>query len=236
MNKIKSTIVLSALLFTQPISGFAANTNNMFGMWGSVTLTGDFKDISPSLEKFNWQVFNQTETRNDSSQGLRFNDNILFGHIAYQFNEHAALNIGYAHEWNDPLNKRSFQGSRPYQEFVWKQNLGDFKFMSRTRMEERINLTTGNDGYRARQLLRVNHPLPFMDGLSAYAGDEIMFYLNKNHFGKQGFSENRIFTGLSYQLNKKTGVDIGYMQQYIETISGSNVFIHNLQVNINYNF
>jgi hypothetical protein len=35
----------------------------------------------------------------------------------------------------------------------------------------------------------VRHPLPFMDGLSAYLGDEILFYLTKNVFGKQGFSE-----------------------------------------------
>jgi len=197
--------------------------SNIFGFWGSVTFKGDFNSVSPSLDKFHWQVMNQTRTRDDSPQGSRFTENILLSQVGYQFNDNASLWLGYTHEWGDPLNKPSFQESRPYQDFVWKQNLGDFKFMSRTRMEERIHLTTGDVGYRPRQLVQINHALPFMEGLSAYLGDEVLFYLNKNNFGKQGFSENRIFSGLSYQINQKVGLDLGYLGQYVDTLSGSNL-------------
>ena len=58
-------------------------------------------------------------------------------------------------------------------------------------MDDTDNPDTRGTGYRARQLVQFSHPLPFMQGLSVYAGDEIMFYLNQNHFGKQGFTENR---------------------------------------------
>ena len=66
------------------------------------------------------------------------------------------------HDWIHPLDKTAYQESRPYQDFVWNQNIDGFKFMSRTRMEQRINQTTGNTGYRARQLLQMSHPIPFM--------------------------------------------------------------------------
>lgn len=235
MNKLYRRIILITLL-VMPVSGFAAEVNNMFGFWGSVTLQGDFKALSPKLDKFNWLIMNQTRTRDDSPEGSRFTENLLFSQVGYNFNEHASLWIGYTHDWINPLDKPSAQENRAYQDFVWKQSVGDFNFISRTRMDERFLEGTNDAGYRPRQLLMVKHPIPYLDGLSAYVGDEVLFYVNKNVFGKQGFSENRIFSGLSYQITHHIGVDLGYMGQYIDTTSGNNIFTHNLQVNFGYKF
>lgn len=236
MNKIKKSTILSALLLVQPVSGFAAGQDDMFGVWGSLTLQGDFKALSSSLSNFKWQVMNQSRTREDSPDGSRLTENLLFSQVGYQMNEQASLWLGYVHDWLHPLNKPAFQESRPYLDFIWKQHIGDFKLTSRTRMEDRINQTTGNEGYRPRQLVQLSHPLPFMKGLSAYAGDEFMFYLNQTTWGKQGFTENRIFGGLSYQVTDSMGMDLGYMGQYIDNPAGNNLFTHNLQANINYKF
>ncbi len=236
MRKIINKAVLSALLLIQPISGIAADVNNMFGVWGSITLQGDFKALSPNADKFKWFIMNQTRTRDDSPEGTRFTENLLFSQVGYQFNEHASLWLGYAHDWINPLDKPSLNENRAYQDFIWKQSFGDFKLISRTRMDERFLEGTNEAGYRPRQLLMISHPLPFMDDLSAYVGDEILFYLTKNVFGKQGFSENRIFTGLSYKFTQHIRMDMGYMGQYVDTKSGSNLFTHNLQVNIGYKF
>ena len=175
MNKVKNAVVLSTLLLTKTIPSFAVDqgTGNFFGVWGSVTLQGDFKSLSPSLNKFNWLIMNQSRTRDDSPQGSRFTENLLFSQVGYQLTDHASFALGYVHDWIHPLDKTAYQESRPYQDFVWNQNIGDFKLLSRTRMEERINQTTGNTGYRPRQLLQISHPLPFMEGLSAYVGDEV---------------------------------------------------------------
>jgi len=235
MNKLYRRIILIPLLAI-PVSGFAAGVNNMFGFWGSVTLQGDFKALSPKLDKFNWLIMNQTRTRDDSPQGSRFSENLLFAQVGYNFNEHASLWMGYTHDSLDPLDKPFAQENRSYQDFIWKQSFGDFNFISRTRMDERFLEGTNDAGYRPRQLLMVKYPMPFMDDLSAYVGDEIMFYVNKNVFGKQGFSENRIFSGLSYQITHQIGVDLGYMGQYIDTKSGPNIFTHNLQANIGFKF
>jgi len=236
MNDIYRKVVLTTLLLAQPISGFCADTNNIFGVWGSITLQGGFNAISPKLEKFNWRIMNQVRTRDDSSNGSRFTENLLFSQIGYQINKHAAVSIGYLRGWGAPLNKTATEENRSYQDFVWKQNLGDFKFISRTRMDERFLVSGNKVGYRPRQLFMLKYPLPMMNGLSAYIGDEVLFYLNKNVFGKQGFSENRIFTGLSYQFSQHVGMDLGYMGQYINTKSGNNLFTQNIQANINYKF
>jgi hypothetical protein len=236
MKNIKITIIFILLSVTHSIPGFAAGQNDIFGVWGSVTLQGDLKPLSPDLEKIKWLVMNQTRTRDDSSNGSRFTENLLFSQVGYQINGNASFWVGYVHNWISPLNKTSFQESRPYQDFIWKQDISSFTVMSRTRMEQRIHETTGDTGYRARQFLQINHPLPLIDGLSAYVGEEVFFYMNQNNFGKKGFSENRVFSGLSYQATKKMGVDLGYMGQYVDTISGRNIFTHNVQVNFRYKF
>jgi hypothetical protein len=237
INKISTYIILTGLTLVQPISAVAAGESDMFGVWGSVTLQGDFKFLSPdSGKQFKWQIMDQGRTREDSPHGTRFTENLLFSQVGYQMNDNASFWLGYTHDWIHPLDKVSFQESRPYQDFVWNQGLGDFKLMLRTRMEERINQTTGVTGYRPRQLIQISHALPFMNGLSAYLGDEVLFYVNQNAFGKRGFSENRIFAGLSYQLTAQAGLDLGYMGQFVDNTIGNNLFTHNLQANLRYKF
>jgi len=233
MQKSLVSLLLMLLFVT---SAQAQTINNMFGFWGSVTLKGDFKNFSDQLDNFRWQVMNQSRTRDDSASGSRLTENLLFSQVGYQLNPHTSIWIGYTHNWIHPLNNPAFQESRTYEDFVWKQNIQDFKLLSRTRMDQRINQSNGKTGYRARQFLTISHPLPFARDVSAYVGDEILFYFDKNSFGKQGFSENRVSAGLSYQLNKSLGFDLGYLGQYISSKQGSNLFTHNLQANISYKF
>jgi opacity protein-like surface antigen len=235
MKKSKNIALLSALLLAQSTVSFAAQTDDMFGMWSSITLQGDFKFVSPDAENVKWLVSHQNRIR-DQSNEMRTTDNLSWGQVGYQLNEHASFWIGYLHDFNNPLNKPDNDEHRPYQDFLWNQDLGDFKFMARTRLEERINQTTGDAGYRPRQLIQVSHDLPFVEHLSAYVGDEVLLYVNQNKFGKQGFSENRALAGLSYQFTPKAGADIGYLGQYLDMKAGDNTFTHNLQVNLRYKF
>jgi hypothetical protein len=236
MRIIKRTLILTSLLLVHSTSSYATITDDIFGVWGSAILQGSFKSLSPNLDKVKWQVMNQSRTRDDSTNGSRFTENLLFGQVGYQFTPNASLWVGYEHGWIHPLKKPAFQENRPYQDFVWNQSIDDFKFMSRTRIEARINQTTGDVGYRPRQFFQISHPLPFLDGLSAYLGDEVFFYVNKNNFGKQGFSENWILSGLSYQLTPVMSMDLGYLGQYIDNKTGNNLFTHNLQANVHYTF
>lgn len=241
-NRLKGSIIhgtkLNTLLLVHSTTSFAGGTetDDIFGSWSSVILQGSLKSLSPNLDNVKWQVMNQSRTRDDSPKGSRFSENLLLGQVGYQFNPNVSLWVGYEHGWIHPLNKPAFQESRPYQDFVWNQSIDDFKLMSRTRMEARINQTTGDIGYRPRQFFQISHSLPFLEGLSAYLGDEVFFYVNKNNFGKQGFSENWILSGLSYQFTPKVGVDLGYLGQYVGNKTGNNLFTHNVQANFRYVF
>ena len=261
MKKINTSLLISALLMAQPASSFAATgiddqgVNNQLGVWAALQLDGDFKALSPSLNKFNWQIMDQSRTREDSTAGMRYTENLLFGQVGYQVTDHASVALGYVHDWihtglsvlpdqqPNPVQSPtafSYQESRPYQDFVWKQPLGGFGFMSRTRFEERINQTSGDTGYRGRQLFQITHPLPIKN-LSVYLGDETLYYANQNTFGRQGFSENRASTGLSYQFTPAVGFDLGYLGQYVvqnTTVSPNknNLFTQNVQANLRFKF
>lgn len=214
-----------------------AVTNDMAGTWSSVTLSGSFDKLSPSLRDFRWQILDQARTRDDNPDGMRLSENLLFGQLGYAINPNASVWLGYVHDWIHPLDKLAYQESRPYEDFVWNEAFGDLKFTSRTRMEQRIRQDIGDLGIRARQLFQVSYPLRFIDNdLSVYVGDEVLGYLNTNHFGRKGFSENRALGGLSYQFTKSLGADLGYLGQFVDNQTGNNLFTHNVQFNIRYQF
>jgi Protein of unknown function (DUF2490) len=232
MNNWICTIVLFLCLLRCAGPALAADTTDVFGVWASMTLQGDFKFLSPAGDKIVWLIMNQSRTREDSPEGTRFSENLLFSQVGYEINDRASIWLGYVHNWAHPLNEAAFQESRPYQDFLWVQDIDDFRFLSRTRFEQRVNLANGDTGYRPRQFFQISYPMRFLEGLSAYLGDEVLFYLDKSSFGKQGFSENRILAGLSYQFTERVGFDLGYLGQYVDNASGNNLFTHNLQANL----
>lgn len=236
MKVIRHTILLGMILCSTSLNSFADGLNDMFGVWGSLSLQGDFSAISPELDQYKWRITNQTRSRDDYHNRTRFTENILFTQTGYQLNQHASFWLGYVHNWIDPLHQSLFQESRPYQDFVWKQNVNEFKFMSRTRMDERIHTKTSDVGYRLRQLLQVGHVLPLVENLSAYLGYEVLFYLNNSGFGRSGVAENRMYTGLNYQLTKDFGVTMGYMGQHIDRRGANDLFTHNIQIDMHYHF
>jgi hypothetical protein len=234
ISKHQTIAMLVLLLAAQ--SCMAVRLNDMFGVWGSLSLQGDFSALSPELTNLQWKISNQTRSRDDHNNKTRFTENILFTQAGYRLSEHASIWIGYVHDWIEPLNGSNFQESRPYQDFVWKYNIGSYKLMSRTRMDERINTKTGDTGYRPRQLVQIGHALPFASDLSTYLGYEVLFYLNNSGFGRRGVSENRVYTGLNYQITQQLGANIGYMGQHVDRRFGNDLFTHNIQVNLHYQF
>lgn len=214
-----------------------AVTNDMSGTWNSVTLSGSFDKLSNDLKNFRWLVMNQARTRGDTSDGQRFSENLLFVQLGYAINHNASVWLGYTHDWVHSLDELAYQESRPYQDFLWNSNWDKLLFMARTRLEERIHQETGDTGVRLRQLFQLSYPLEFIDNkLSVYAGEEMMGYVNSNSFGRTGFSENRALGGFSYQFTHDLGADLGYLGQYVYNDTGNNVFIHNVQFNLRYQF
>lgn len=237
---MKNNRLLRWLAFTLLLAAVSAaaiaGTDNMAGTWDSLTLTGSFGFIAPKYQKFHWTLIDQGRWRDDSSQGFRLNENLVWLQFGYDLTPHASLWLGYTHDWLHPLNKPSFHENRAYEDFLYNHPAGPFTFTSRTRLEQRVNQSSGDVGNRIRELVQLRYPFPFNPKLSIYAGDEALVYLNKNSFGPSGFSEDRAFGGLSYKFTKHVSADLGYLGQYIVVKPGDDNFTHNVLVNVTYQF
>ncbi|ADJ28408.1 DUF2490 domain-containing protein [Nitrosococcus watsonii] len=249
--KILKTQLVFVLISFLTIMPALADTDNIFGSWTSVTLQGDFGFISPEGKDFRWIVIDQARTRDDKDlnpsrypgdNGFspRFSENLVWIQGGYNLTEHSSIWLGYTHDWIKPLNGAHLQESRPYQDYLWSDKVfGNFTAMTRTRLEERVAISgqnSGEVGIRIRQLAMLKHPIPNVKDLSVYVGDEVLAYLNENKFGPEGFSENRAFGGLSYQLTQEVGLMLGYLGQYLKNPGGNDLFTHNVQFDINYKF
>ncbi|MGR9072682.1 MAG: DUF2490 domain-containing protein [Gammaproteobacteria bacterium] len=232
--RLPSLIGLALLLAADAC---ADSTQDVFGTWNSLMLTGNFGSLSPEYKKFRWLLMEQVRTRDDSPKGTRFSENLIWAQLGYDLNDYASVWVGYTHDWIDRLDKPSVQESRPYQDLLLKFPLFDGSILSRSRFEQRISHDGGEVGLRARQWLQYSHPLGFIsDKLSLYLGDEALFYLNDNPFGDNGFAENRALAGFGFQFTRHFGADLGYTGQFVVNKSGRDLFTHNLNLNLRYQF
>ena len=208
-------------------------------MWYQAKLRGKFDALSPALNKFNWLLKDTVRTLDDSAgQGMRFLNNLLYVQIGYELDEHFQVSLGYVHESHKSLNSPLYYTNRAYEQLEWKSDFYDGKFLLRSRVEQRVNQSTGDLAIRLREKVQVTYPLAFINKhWGVYVGDELFGYLNKNSFGRQWLSNNRVSAGLSYRLNPQARIDLGYLGRYMWPISGDNyVFTHNLELKINYDF
>lgn len=215
----------------------ADSVESMAGNWSSLTLSGSLGGLSPGLQRWRWVLVNQTRLRDDNPDAWRLNEDQLYSQLGYAVNSYASVWIGYVHDWHHPLGKAVYHESRPYQDLLFDFPVAALKTRLRTRLEQRINHTTGDVGIRLRQLFTLKLPLEFINPkLSLYLGDEVLGYLNANSFGPAGFSENRAMAGFSLQLTRQFGVDLGYLGQYIKKIGGDVTLTHNVSANVSYRF
>ncbi|BBL60864.1 DUF2490 domain-containing protein [Methylomonas koyamae] len=215
----------------------AGSVENMAGNWSSLTLSGSLRAISPKFHQFRWILINQTRLRDDNPAAWRLNEDQFYAQMGFTVNSYASVWLGYVHDWHHSLGKTAYHESRTYQDLLFDVPITPFKAKIRTRLEQRVNQTTGNMGIRLRQMATLQFPLVFIDPkLSLYASDEVLCHLNANSFGATGFSENRAMAGFSFQFNRRLGVDLGYLGQTIQEAGGDIVLTHNVNANLSYRF
>jgi len=215
----------------------ADSVQNMAGSWSSLTLSGKLGDFSPRLRGFRWTLINQTRLRDDNPAAWRLNEDQFYAQMGFSVNSYTSVWLGYVHDWHHSLGKTAYRESRPYQDLVFDFPVARFTAKIRTRLEERVNQSTGNVGIRLRQMSSLQFHLAFIDPkLSLYVGDEVLCHLNANSFGATGFSENRAMAGFSFQLNRQLGMDLGYLGQTIQETGGDIVLTHNVNANLSYRF
>ena len=159
--------------------------------------------------------------------------------INYHFNKSVSATLGYAFVHN----RRTSGSVTDYvtEHRVWEQLLASHKFKTvstshRLRLEQRfLPVTTVNNNelevidrvtahrlrYFIRNLLPFQKGSAFSKGFFAALQDEVFLNIaNKDVVNGKTFDQNRFYVALGYRISK-IDLELGYMNQYTKTASGS---------------
>ncbi len=223
--------VLTLLALTTP--SLRAQTIEDQGFWTAVFSQGDL-EFEPGTEtRWRWWFDGHARFQDDADG---FNVSIVRPGIGYKLTDTATVWAGYGWIRTDPISDTpDFDEHRIWQQITWSTKAEDTTFGFRSRFEQRF-VETGDDvGWRFRQLVSARQPLAGSDRFTLVAWDEVFIHLNDTDFGtRTGFNQNRAFLGVGWVWNPETPksrVEIGYLNQFIDSSSGSNRMNHLLSVN-----
>jgi hypothetical protein len=141
---------------------------------------------------------------------------ILRGGLGWRVNKKLDVYAGYAAvtQYRDAGN---VDEQRIWQQMVYPiADIAGGKLTGRTRLEQRLRETGDDTGWRIRQFVRYGRPIgdgPF--GIVIW--DEVFFGLNDADWGqREGFDQNRLFLGGTWQATPKLRFEAGYLNQHID--------------------
>lgn len=165
----------------------------------------------------------------------KFEEAFIYAGIGYQTTPDLILFLGDA-----SVVSRKTTGNYVHENRVWQQanlsviNNDSFNLLSRTRLEERKNLSESQWAVRLRERLMVRIPLRNWVTHSLVLSDEVFFDLNHPKWigNNNVFAQNRAFIGIGTKISKQTSFDIGYLNQYQFTNPNqmSNVLLLSLNI------
>ncbi len=164
---------------------------------------------------WNWSQSVQYRSYNAISD---FHQLLIRNAIGYSLSEkHNNISLGYDYLLDQSYinleEKKSPQAEhRLYQQFLTQQQFGRFKNQHRYRLEERFIDTNFQLRFRYSLAVKIDlhqkltQPSTFYLSLS----NEI-FLQTTNH----RFDQNWLYGGLGYRFNKKFGLELGYLNQFL---------------------
>jgi len=165
-----------------------------------------------------WRLYLEAQPRIDGD-GLR--QLILRPALGYQVTSVWSLWQGYG--WTPSLDP--FTGeNRIFQQSLVETPRGELPFAltNRTRLEQRWIEDASGVSLRARHMLRAVLPIDAAPAWALVAYDEPFVTLNTTTRGPAaGFDQNRAFFGLSRTLGAGMRLEFGYLNQFVETPSGT---------------
>lgn len=208
----------SELAIAGPYDGIEG-TEQLFAMWGNVTVNGRFSKDSPWVYwgDISLRSAQQYSTPTDSERNMVLGAVVTHDAIGYKFNDNHVVHVGYAFQHsNNPYASQAVNENRAWEQYTYSRPTSMGGFSSRSRLEQRtVNIEHGgNVGVRFRQQLKLSYPLT--DKWSLVGSDEIFVNANTPGWGPvAGLDQNRVFVGVGYKFDKVWRTEIGYMNQYI---------------------
>lgn len=183
-----------------------------------------------------WGIWADLHLRTKEEFTNNLSQSIVRAGLMYYLNDAAKLTLGYAYVTNYPAEGHtnvSQPEHRIWQQVQWHNVYPHARLMQWIRLEEKFKHKIANDstlaeGYNFNYKIRYNifYELPFTKNgsgpgaLSGVLNDEV--HVN---FGKKivynYFDQNRAFVGLKINTNGHDNVQLGYMNQFIQTPAGN---------------
>jgi hypothetical protein len=138
--------------------------------------------------------------------------------LVYNLNQTESIWAGILHQTDGYLNATEFRTWQQYQRVDQSQKV---IILNRTRLEQRFKQGESDIGLRVRHMLRAQIPAGEESQWSVVLFDELFLGLNENASQKtRGFDQNRAFGGLRYDMENKSFVEFGILNQ----ITGDEVY------------
>jgi hypothetical protein len=236
MPCIASSRITAALLLLTFALGLAqAETEDDQGLWLLALGQGSLGSADPAPAKLRWWFDVQARFSNDAD-GL--GQALVRPGIGYAINNQTSLWLGYAWIRTSPSSGPEFDEHRIWQQLIWSGPLRGINFLSRTRLEQRFRDNGNDTGWRLRQFFKAAYALPGNPNVSLVGYDELFFGLNDTDWGAgSGFDRNRLFLGVGWRLGQSGhSMEIGYLNQYIDSASGNDLMEHILSLNVFLNY
>jgi hypothetical protein len=172
-----------------------------------------------------WRAYFEIQPR-IGSDFTTFERLIVRPAIGYRLTPKLSIWQGYG--WTPLFSPQFADEHRPFQQLLYEDRIGRTSLVNRTRLEQRVIEGAGDVSVRARNFLRLAHPIS-RDGRWTIVGyDEIFWNLNSTPNGPvSGYDQNRLFVGVSRHINPQFRVETGYLLNTIDAPRrASNRIIH----------
>lgn len=222
--------LLCLLLVSSRAAKVTAQTLDDAGLWFAAFSNGQFESLGDDSSVRWW--FDAHYRLRDDADG--FNQSIIRPGLGYALNDNQVLWAGYAWIRTLPVLGNDFDEHRFWQQWTATPSIDSWRFLHRSRFEQRW-VETGDDvGLRWRQLARAQRILTDCPQWSLVVWDEVFFHLNDTDWGAEGgLDQNRAFVGFGFQRSPhvKGRTEIGYLNQFINRQGGIDGLNHILSVN-----
>lgn len=221
-----------AIFVVTPGQRASAQTLDDTGLWFAASGNGEIESTSDWSMPLRWWFDAQYRLRDDSNG---FNQSIIRPGLGVALTDEQVVWAGYAWINTTPTNDgENFDEHRFWQQWTAAPSVGEFRFLHRSRLEQRW-VETGDDvGLRWRQLARAQRGLGNSTEWSLIAWDEVFFNFNDTDWGADGgLDQNRAFLGFGYNPNPDAPIrtEIGYLNQFINNQGGTDGMNHILSIN-----
>lgn len=196
------------------------------GAWLIVSATDRFPS-NDAQSPSRWHYWIDAQARYPDA-GSGANQLLIRPGIGYSISPTMSVWGGYARFRTHGASGNTVTEDRYWQQLSWRLGkLGDASVSTRFRLEQR-DLSTGSDtGVVLRAQLKLVRKLAAGGDTDFIASIEPFFDLQDTDWGADsGLSQNRLYLGLGWKLTNKTGIEVGYQNQYRFVDSGADRMDH----------